>query len=171
MAYLSHMELLAHINTSGHLLQHSLKLILFLVEIPTVPVRTSIKNGLLKSLHLLETTTSVLLATLDLDLIIHMIVYSDNPLWDGEGYGLTNACCEFNNPPWFCTTLPQLTTDDLELRICHDQHASDENVLVSLVDICDIINNSVCYSVKMSWQASQSQSSLAESYSSNLLLF
>ena len=30
-------------------------------------------------------------------------VYADDPLWDGEGCGANNACCEFNNPPWFCT--------------------------------------------------------------------
>ena len=35
------------------------------------------------------------------------IVYADDPLWDGEGCGPTSTCCEFNNPPWFCTTLPQ----------------------------------------------------------------
>ena len=33
-------------------------------------------------------------------------VYADDPLWDGEGCGPTSTCCEFNNPPWFCTTLP-----------------------------------------------------------------
>ncbi len=60
-------------------------------------------------------------------------VYSEDPLWDGEGCGPTNACCQFNNPPYFCTTLPQATTDDLELRICRDQ--SDETPLVSLVNL------------------------------------
>ena len=40
------------------------------------------------------------------------------PLWDGEGCGPINACCQLNNPPWFCTPLPQPTTDDIELRLC-----------------------------------------------------
>ena len=62
-------------------------------------------------------------------------LYEDDPLWDGEGCGPNNACCQFNNPPWFCTTLPQSTTDDLELRICFDQEVSDEDAVVSLVDI------------------------------------
>ena len=48
-------------------------------------------------------------------------VYADDPLWDGEGCEFTSTCCEFNNPPWFCMTLPQPTTDDIELRICCDQ--------------------------------------------------
>ena len=34
-------------------------------------------------------------------------IFADDPLWDGEGCGATNACCQLNNPPWFCTTLPQ----------------------------------------------------------------
>ena len=63
----------------------------------------------------------------------HTTVYVDDPLWDGEGCGPTSTCCEFNNPPWFCTTLPQPTTDDIELRICLD--SNDEDVLVNLVDV------------------------------------
>ena len=43
------------------------------------------------------------------------VTYTDNLLWDGEGCGPTSTCCQFNNPPWFCTTLPQATTDDIEL--------------------------------------------------------
>lgn len=62
-------------------------------------------------------------------------VYSDNPLWDGEGCGPTSTCCQLNNAPWFCTTLPEPVSDDLELRICSDQHLGDENILVTLVDI------------------------------------
>ena len=48
---------------------------------------------------------------------IHSINTSD-PLWDGVGCGPSSTCCTFNNPPWFCKTLPQPTTDDLEVRIC-----------------------------------------------------
>ena len=61
--------------------------------------------------------------------------YVDDPLWDGDGCGPTNACCEFNNPPWFCTTLPQPTSDDIELRICGDEEPSSEDSIVYLVDI------------------------------------
>ena len=32
------------------------------------------------------------------------IFYPDDLLWDGQGCGSTSTCCEFNNPPWFCTT-------------------------------------------------------------------
>ena len=62
-------------------------------------------------------------------------VHTDDPLWDGTGCGPTNACCRLHTPPWFCATLPQATTDDIELRICNDQPFSDEDVLVKLVNI------------------------------------
>ena len=62
-------------------------------------------------------------------------VFADNPLWDGEGCGATNACCQFNNPPWFCTTLPQPTTDDIEMRLCNNQNEGDEDVIISFVNI------------------------------------
>ena len=54
--------------------------------------------------------------------------YPDDPMWDGEGCGPTNACCQLNNPPWFCATLPAATTDDLEVRICADEQGEDAEV-------------------------------------------
>ena len=63
------------------------------------------------------------------------VVYQDDPLWDGEGCDPTSTCCQLNNPPWFCTTLPQPTTDDIELRICNNEGTSSEYILVQLVDI------------------------------------
>ena len=62
-------------------------------------------------------------------------IYADDPLWDGEGCGATNACCQFNNPPWFCTTLPQPTTDDIEMRLCSNQGEANEDVVISFVNI------------------------------------
>ncbi len=44
--------------------------------------------------------------------------YGTNNLWDGAGCGSNNACCQFNNPPWFKSTLPQTISEDIELRIC-----------------------------------------------------
>ena len=61
----------------------------------------------------------------------------EDPLWDGQGCdgGTTMSCCSFNNPPWFCKELPQPTTDDIELRLCLNQDAVDENILIELVEI------------------------------------
>ena len=53
--------------------------------------------------------------------IVSLAFFASDPLWDGAGCGPSSTCCTFNNPPWFCKTLPQPTTDDLEVRIC-DSH-------------------------------------------------
>ncbi len=62
-------------------------------------------------------------------------LYTDNPLWDGVGCSGNNTCCQFNQPPWFCRTLPAPTTDDLEVRICADYVTSDENTYISNLDL------------------------------------
>lgn len=62
--------------------------------------------------------------------------YPDNPMFDGEGCpSHSPACCSFHNPPWFCTTLPQSTTDDLEIRNCHHHLPSSAGLAISLIDI------------------------------------
>ena len=63
------------------------------------------------------------------------IFYADDPLWDGRGCGELSTCCSFNNPPWFCKSLPQPTTDDIELRICGDQGTNDEDTPIEVVEI------------------------------------
>ena len=69
-------------------------------------------------------TTSV---TLEAEVLLNLVfcMHTDDPLWDGQGCGRTSTCCEFNNPPWFCKQLPQSTTNDIELRICGDEVASN----------------------------------------------
>ena len=61
--------------------------------------------------------------------------FHDSPLWDGAGCGPTNECCTFHNPPWFYKSLAQGTRDDIEMRVCRDQDARDEDVLIQKVDI------------------------------------
>ena len=61
--------------------------------------------------------------------------YTDDPLWDGEGCNSTSTCCEFNSPPWFCTSLPQPTNDDLEIRNCFYHESGREDNLITLIDI------------------------------------
>ena len=53
------------------------------------------------------------------------VFHADDPLWDGQGCGDINTCCEFNNPAYFCTQLPEATTDDIEMRLC--QHSNPSN--------------------------------------------
>ena len=61
--------------------------------------------------------------------------YINDPLWDGEGCGSTSTCCEFNSPPWFCKSLPQPTSDDLEIRNCYRSPSSYEDKLITLIDV------------------------------------
>ena len=61
--------------------------------------------------------------------------YPGDPLWDGKGCPSTSTCCELNSPPWFCKTLPNPTSDDLELRQCHVNGGTFEDTLVSLIEI------------------------------------
>ena len=62
-------------------------------------------------------------------------IYIHDPLWDGRGCGPRSTCCSFNSPPWFCKQLPQLTTDDIELRLCNDQGTEDEDVLIEIIEL------------------------------------
>ena len=62
-------------------------------------------------------------------------LYGDDPLWDGAGCGGGSTCCSFNNPPWFHKELPQSTADDVEIRICRDQHRGDEDIAIKLMEI------------------------------------
>ena len=56
-------------------------------------------------------------------------------LWTGESCASDNPCCSFHNPPYFSVQLPAATTNRIELRLCHDQHQGDENVLVLFAEI------------------------------------
>lgn len=62
-------------------------------------------------------------------------LWSEDPLWDGNGCGPTSTCCEFNNPPWFCKHLPQSTTDDIEVRICANSEVRDADSPVELLEL------------------------------------
>ena len=63
------------------------------------------------------------------------VVYSDDPLWDGEGCGDSSHCCAYPGMPWFCRFLPQAVEGDIELRICLGQHSDDEDIYLELAEI------------------------------------
>ena len=58
-----------------------------------------------------------------------------NLLWDGEGCTYPSTCCQFHNPPWFCVSLPQPTSDPIEVRLCLSEPPSNEDVIIPLVDL------------------------------------
>ncbi len=57
--------------------------------------------------------------------------FPDDPLWDGElCRNVETPCCgnpNFN-PPWFYRDLGGSRTDGIEMRLCKDQHVSEEQV-------------------------------------------
>jgi len=61
--------------------------------------------------------------------------FSDDPLWDGQGCGLTNNCCTFNSPPWFRMQLASATSDAIEVRICHEIFREPERAVVELLEL------------------------------------
>ena len=61
--------------------------------------------------------------------------YPNDPVWDGEGCGPFSTCCSFNNPPWFCKTLPSAARENVELRMCGDEDNNNENIPITLVEI------------------------------------
>ena len=60
---------------------------------------------------------------------------SGDPLWDGQTC-TTSLCCSFNSPPWFSVTLPAVTSDDIELRICGNEGSRvNEDTPIGLLEI------------------------------------
>ena len=56
-------------------------------------------------------------------------------VWTGENCTDNNPCCSFHNPPYFSVQLSEATTDRIELRICSDQHQTDETILITFAEI------------------------------------
>ena len=61
--------------------------------------------------------------------------HSNDILWDGRDCHSTSTCCSLHNPPYFTKTLNQTTTDDLELRMCHRDPITNDNIAVELVEL------------------------------------
>ena len=60
---------------------------------------------------------------------------SNDPLWDGKNCEGT-CCSNGKSPPWFSVELSSQTTEDIEARICADEHSDDnEDVFIELLEI------------------------------------
>ena len=57
--------------------------------------------------------------------------YMDNPLWDGTVcMDPDDTCCDYFGLPWFTREFCTPQREDIEVRICSDEHYSDEAVLI-----------------------------------------
>ena len=64
------------------------------------------------------------------------IFYADDPLWDGQNCsGPESTCCTNPNMPWFLKTLNEITTDDIELRVCGDEGLLNEDIPLDIIEI------------------------------------
>ena len=61
----------------------------------------------------------------------------NDPLWDGEQcHNAESTCCPTDNSshqPWFNSTLPQISNDSVELRLCTP--SPDEDTPVDIIDL------------------------------------
>ena len=63
-------------------------------------------------------------------------VLTDDLLWDGQQCNNEGMCCTgANTPPWFSMRLSGTTSDDIEVRICHNQRTSNEDTPVQLLEL------------------------------------
>ena len=63
-------------------------------------------------------------------------LYSNDPLWDGEGCGPDHNCeCTLHSPPWFTANLTTPTTDDIEVRSCCYRGTDGRNVGIELIEL------------------------------------
>ena len=61
--------------------------------------------------------------------------YTADPLWDGEGCPTGNTCCDPPNLPWFNRAIVRSSTADIELRLCQDERASNEDLGLELFEL------------------------------------
>ena len=62
--------------------------------------------------------------------------YTDDPLWDGAGcVHAKNTCCNIVGLPWFFREFPTMQQEDIEVRICTDEHYGNEAVLVDKLQL------------------------------------
>ena len=60
---------------------------------------------------------------------------STEPVWDGQCcIAEDEPCCQRPSVPIFCKELPELTTGDIEVRLCTDE--SNEQIAVENVQLC-----------------------------------
>ena len=63
-------------------------------------------------------------------------LFSNDPLWDGQQCFTEDApCCTHPKMPWFNKTLSEITTENIELRVCGDMNAVDEDTPLQVIEL------------------------------------
>ena len=64
------------------------------------------------------------------------VLYSNDPLWDGEGCGtLEGNCCAASGLPWFHKTFNSTCSEYLELRVCGSESITNEDTPISFYEL------------------------------------
>ena len=61
-----------------------------------------------------------------------------NLLWDNNcpaSPAGISQCCQFNEPPFFTTTLPTRTSANVDVHLCRDQVRPNEDILVQIIEL------------------------------------
>ena len=62
--------------------------------------------------------------------------FTGDPLWDGSGcISANNNCCTNVGLPWFFRQFPTAQQDDIEVRLCVDEAASNEGIAVDQLQL------------------------------------
>ena len=63
-------------------------------------------------------------------------LFSNDPLWDGQQCPSEEApCCTHPNMPWFNKALSEVTTENIELRVCGDTNVADEDSPLEMIEL------------------------------------
>jgi hypothetical protein len=60
------------------------------------------------------------------------VLYTDDPLWDGDGCGEMDTCCQKGE--WFCKDMPK-TSSDIELRLCGNEDRYNEDTPIEIIEL------------------------------------
>ena len=64
------------------------------------------------------------------------VLYVNDSLWDGQQCdGNEGPCCTNPKMPWFIKTLSEITTEDIELRVCGNQVYPDEDTPLDIIEL------------------------------------
>ena len=67
---------------------------------------------------------------------LQFLVYSDDPLWDGDGFvNANNNCCAHPAMPWFFRNFPVAQQEDIEVRLCQDEDNGNEGVSIDQLQL------------------------------------
>ena len=64
------------------------------------------------------------------------IIYTNDPLWDGDGcVQVNNNCCANPSMPWFFRQFAMPQSEDIEVRLCRDENYANEATVIDQLQL------------------------------------